>query len=61
MRIIQEKPLEVKAECLKCHSMLMVSRKDLKVSIIWDNVYLYCPVCGNKAYLSDEQREYFKM
>ena len=60
MKIIQEKPLEVKAECLKCHSMLMVSRKDLKITI-FDNVYLYCPVCGNKAYLLDEQREYFRI
>lgn len=60
MKVIQENRLEKRAECLKCHSMLMVSRKDLKVTI-FDNVYLYCPVCKNKAYLSDEQREYFKI
>lgn len=60
MKIIREKSLEAKAKCLKCHSMLMVSRKDLKVTI-FDNVYTYCPVCGNKTYLSDEQREYFRI
>lgn len=60
MKIIQENQLEREVECLKCHSILAISRKDLKVTI-FDNVYLYCPVCNNKAYLSDEQREYFKI
>lgn len=60
MEIIKERRLEREVECLKCHSIFIASRRDLKVTI-FDNVYLYCPVCNNKSYLSDKQRALFKI
>lgn len=60
MQIIEERRLEQKAECLRCHSIFIVSRRDLRLTI-FDNVYLHCPICGSKSYLSDEQRALFKI
>ena len=52
--------IKYEGTCSDCHTEMMISRSDLKVTI-FDNVYIKCPACNTKFYLSDRQREIFKV
>lgn len=52
--------IKYKGICSNCDSKLMISRSDLKVTI-FDDVYVKCPVCKTKLYLSNKQRAILKI